>query len=106
MAVNRRNLHELLTSEKERAELNMIVDLERNDVARICKPGTRRVLQPRTIEAYPTVFHAVAPWWPTAAEIDSATSSRQWLRAEHHGSPQVRAMENIEGIRAHCPGRL
>jgi len=54
------NFDELVNSEKEQAELNMIIDLERNDLARICKPGTRKVVQPRTIESYPTVFHAVA----------------------------------------------
>ncbi|MHC4270858.1 MAG: anthranilate synthase component I family protein [Planctomycetota bacterium] len=58
--VNKRNFDELVKSEKEQAELNMIVDLERNDLARICKAGTRKVIQPRTIESYPTVFHAVA----------------------------------------------
>ncbi|OHB73952.1 MAG: hypothetical protein A2Z25_05500, partial [Planctomycetes bacterium RBG_16_55_9] len=58
--INAENFNELLHSEKEQAELNMIVDLERNDVARICVPGTRKVVQPRTIETYPTVFHAVA----------------------------------------------
>jgi para-aminobenzoate synthetase component 1 len=58
--INAENFEELLRSEKERAELNMIVDLERNDVAKICKPGTRTVIRPRTIETYPTVFHAVA----------------------------------------------
>lgn len=57
---NRKNFTELLNNQKERAELNMIIDLERNDLARICKPGTRKVTQPRTIETYPTVFHAVA----------------------------------------------
>ena len=57
---NARNQDELLTSAKEQAELHMIVDLERNDIARVCRPGTRRVVQPRTIETYPTVFHAVA----------------------------------------------
>jgi len=41
--INAKNFDELLHSEKERAELNMIVDLERNDVARICRPGTRTV---------------------------------------------------------------
>ncbi|RPJ33364.1 MAG: hypothetical protein EHM35_10610, partial [Planctomycetaceae bacterium] len=51
--LNAERFNELLTSEKEQAELNMIIDLERNDVARICKPGTRRVIQPRTIETYP-----------------------------------------------------
>lgn len=58
--INGRNFAELAASEKEQAELNMIIDLERNDLARICRPGTREVTQPRTIESYPTVFHAVA----------------------------------------------
>ena len=58
--INAKNFEELLHSEKEQAELDMITDLERNDLARICKPGTRKVIQSRTIEAYPTVFHAVA----------------------------------------------
>jgi len=58
--VNYRNFNELARSEKEQAELNMIIDLERNDLGRICEYGTIKVVQPRTIESYPTVFHAVA----------------------------------------------
>jgi len=58
--INKINFNELVGSEKEQAELNMIIDLERNDLARICEPGTRKVVQGRTIEVYPTVFHAVA----------------------------------------------
>ena len=46
--INAKNFNELLHCEKERAELDMIIDLERNDVAKICKPGTREVIQPRT----------------------------------------------------------
>jgi len=58
--LNRLNFKELLESDKEQAELNMIIDLERNDLGRICQAGTIKVVQPRTIEKYPTVFHAVA----------------------------------------------
>jgi para-aminobenzoate synthetase component 1 len=58
--LNQKYFAELTNSVKEQAELNMIIDLERNDMARICVPGTRTVSQPRTIETYPTVFHAVA----------------------------------------------
>jgi len=58
--LNRQNFKELLESDKEQAELNMIIDLERNDLGRICKAGTIKVVQPRTVEEYPTVFHAVA----------------------------------------------
>ncbi len=97
-AANRRNLDELLTSEKEKAELNMIVDLERNDVARICRPGTRRVVLPRTIEAYPTVFHAVAT---VGGRLLSGTRLTDILRAMFPGgsitgAPKIRAMEIID----------
>lgn len=98
LAANRRNLDELLTSEKEKAELNMIVDLERNDVARICKPGTRRVLQPRTIETYPTVFHAVAT---VGGELRTGIRLSDVLKAMFPGgsitgAPKIRAMEIID----------
>lgn len=97
-AANRRNLDELLTSEKEKAELNMIIDLERNDVARICRPGTRRVVLPRTIEAYPTVFHAVAT---VGGELQTGTRFTDILRAMFPGgsitgAPKIRAMEIID----------
>ncbi len=98
IAANRRNLDELLSSEKEKAELNMIVDLERNDVARICRPGTRRVLQPRTIETYPTVFHAVAT---VGGELRTGIRLTDILRAMFPGgsitgAPKIRAMEIID----------
>jgi para-aminobenzoate synthetase / 4-amino-4-deoxychorismate lyase len=48
--------HALQTSEKNRAENLMIVDLLRNDVSRVAKPGTVRVPQLFTLEAYPTVY--------------------------------------------------
>ncbi len=98
IATNRLNFGELLRSEKEQAELNMIVDLERNDVARICKPGTRRVLQPRTIETYPTVFHAVAT---VGGELRPGIEIGNVLKAMFPGgsitgAPKIRAMEIID----------
>ena len=44
---------ELRESRKDQAELNMIVDLERNDLGRICRIGSVRVTEPRIIEAHP-----------------------------------------------------
>ena len=98
--LNRRWFHELLTSEKEQAELNMIVDLERNDVARICKPGTRCVLQPRTIETYPTVYHAVAT---VGGELREEITVSDILKAMFPGgsitgAPKIRAREIIEEL--------
>ena len=96
--INAKNFDELVRSEKEQAELNMIIDLERNDVARICKPGTRKVIQPRTIESYPTVFHAVAT---VAGELRDEISFCDVLRAMFPGgsitgAPKIRSMEIID----------
>ncbi|NQT02172.1 MAG: anthranilate synthase component I family protein [Planctomycetes bacterium] len=95
---NTNNFNELLYSDKERAELNMIIDLERNDVAKICKPGTRKVAQPRTIESYPTVFHAVAT---VAGELRGEITICDILKAMFPGgsitgAPKIRSMEIID----------
>jgi para-aminobenzoate synthetase component 1 len=96
--VNAKNFNELLTSEKEQAELNMIIDLERNDVARVCVPGTRTVVQPRTIEGYPTVFHAVAT---VAGRLRREITFCDVLKAMFPGgsitgAPKIRSMEVID----------
>ncbi|MEK7995679.1 MAG: anthranilate synthase component I family protein, partial [Planctomycetota bacterium] len=96
--VNAENFNELLHSAKEQAELNMIVDLERNDVAKICTPGTRTVVQPRTIETYPTVFHAVAT---VAGQLRGDITFCDVLKAMFPGgsitgAPKIRAMEIID----------
>jgi len=97
---NRRNLQDLRTSEKEQAELNMIIDLERNDIARICEPGTRRVIQPRTIETYPTVFHALAT---VGGRLRRDARFTDVLKAVFPGgsitgAPKIRAMEIIDEL--------
>ncbi len=96
--INAKNFNELLASAKEQAELNMIIDLERNDVARICKPGTRTVVQPRTIETYPTVFHAVAT---VAGKLREEITFCDVLKAMFPGgsitgAPKIRSMEIID----------
>jgi len=95
---NIKNFNELLHCEKERAELNMIIDLERNDVAKICKPGTRNVIQPRTIESYPTVFHAVAT---VAGQLREQITFCDIFKAMFPGgsitgAPKIRSMEIID----------
>jgi para-aminobenzoate synthetase component 1 len=96
--INAKNFDELLSSEKEMAELNMIVDLERNDIARICEAGTRKVTQPRTIESYPTVFHAVAT---VAGQLRKEITFCDILKAMFPGgsitgAPKIRSMEIID----------
>ena len=95
---NAKNFEELVNCVKEQAELNMIIDLERNDVARICRPGTRQVVQPRTIETYPTVFHAVAT---VAGELRKDVTFCDVMRAMFPGgsitgAPKIRSMEIID----------
>ncbi len=51
---------ELRDSHKDQAELTMIVDLERNDLGRICEIGSVKVSQDRTIVEFPTLYHAMA----------------------------------------------
>jgi para-aminobenzoate synthetase component 1 len=96
--INTKNLNDLLYSEKEQAELNMIIDLERNDLARICVPGTRKVVQPREIESYPTVFHAVAT---VAGRLRDDVTFCDILKAMFPGgsitgAPKIRSMEIID----------
>jgi para-aminobenzoate synthetase component 1 len=51
---------QLIDSAKEAAELTMIVDLERNDLGRVCEYGSVEVLQHRYIQELPSVFHTVS----------------------------------------------
>ncbi len=83
---------------KDQAELNMIVDLERNDLGRICRTGTVRVTDPRRIEAHPTVFHGVAT---IEGELRPEVGFVDLLAAVFPGgsitgAPKVRAMQIIE----------
>jgi len=96
--INAKNFQQLARSEKEQAELNMIIDLERNDLVRICEYGTRKVIQPRTIESYPTVFHAVAT---VAGRLRDRVSFCDILKAMFPGgsitgAPKVSSMEIID----------
>jgi para-aminobenzoate synthetase component 1 len=96
----------LLDSEKEQAELNMIIDLERNDLHRICRPGTVFVIQPRTIEPYPTLYHAVATIRGELRRPLSTCGISQFCDILHAvfpggsitGAPKIRAMQIIEEL--------
>ena len=91
---------ELLNSEKDRAELVMIVDLERNDLGRVCSYGTVRVPELLTLEEYATVFHLVSTVCGTLAPgkdvVDLLKST--FPGGSITGTPKIRAMEIIEEL--------
>jgi len=98
LQTNAKKFNELLHSKKEQAELNMIIDLERNDLVKICEYGTRKVIQPRTVESYPTVFHAVAT---VAGQLREGICFCDVLKAMFPGgsitgAPKIRSMEIID----------
>jgi anthranilate/para-aminobenzoate synthase component I len=91
---------QLRDSVKDQAELNMIVDLERNDLGRICEIGTVKVTQPRTIEAHPTVYHGVAT---VEGILRPEINFVDILRATFPGgsvtgAPKIRAMQIIDEL--------
>lgn len=90
----------LRESEKDQAELNMIVDLERNDLGRVCRIGSVKVTRAREIEAHPTVYHGVAT---VQGELRDEVGLVDLLRATFPGgsitgAPKIRAMQIIEEL--------
>jgi para-aminobenzoate synthetase component 1 len=91
---------ELFKSEKDKAELAMIVDLQRNDLGRICQIGSVKVTEPRAIESHPTVLHGVATiegmLRPEAGLIDILRA--MFPCGSVTGCPKIRAMQIIEEL--------
>lgn len=87
----------LLESEKDRAENVMIVDLLRNDLSRVCAPGSVRVPALCALERHPTVHHLVST---VVGELAPGRDACDLLQATFPGgsitgAPKVRAMEII-----------
>ncbi|MGY4709024.1 anthranilate synthase component I [Mycolicibacterium sp. CBM1] len=91
---------DLLADEKERSEHLMLVDLGRNDLGRVCVPGTVRVEDYSHIERYSHVMHLVSTVTGQLAEgrtpLDAVTAC--FPAGTLSGAPKVRAMELIEEI--------
>ena len=91
---------ELLADEKERAEHLMLVDLGRNDLGRVCVPGTVRVEDYSHIERYSHVMHLVSTVTGQLAAgrtaLDAVTAC--FPAGTLSGAPKVRAMELIEEV--------
>ncbi|NLO08065.1 MAG: anthranilate synthase component I [candidate division WS1 bacterium] len=91
---------ELLADEKERAEHIMLVDLHRNDLGRVCKPGTVSVDELMKVERYSHVMHIVSN---VIGELREDRDAYDVLRASFpagtvSGAPKIRAMEIIEEL--------
>ncbi|RLK63342.1 aminodeoxychorismate synthase component I [Atopobacter sp. AH10] len=91
---------DLAESKKDQSELLMIVDLERNDLNRVCLPGSVKVTELFKIESYATVFHLVAN---IEGQLRKDLTVMDLLDATFPGgsitgAPKVRAMEIIDEL--------
>ena len=91
---------ELLESEKDRAEHTMLVDLARNDLGRVCRPGSVRVERFMDVERYSHVMHLVSRVF---GQIADGRDAPALLRATFpagtvSGAPKVRAMQIISEL--------
>lgn len=88
---------ELLESEKDRAELTMIVDVARNDLGRVCETGTVEVVRHGELITLPTVHHTVST---VQGRLRPGTGPADLLRATFpaasiSGAPKIQAMTVI-----------
>jgi len=93
----------LMTSEKDKSELLMIVDLERNDLSKVCVPGSVKVTELFEIETYATVFHLVATITGQLSQGKTAVDSIKAMfpGGSITGAPKYRAMEIIDTLEKH-----
>lgn len=93
---------ELMGHPKERAEHIMLIDLERNDLGRVCEPGSVRVSELMVLESYAHVHHIVSN---VTGRLRPGTSPGEVIRAVFPGGtitgcPKVRCMEIIAELEA------
>jgi para-aminobenzoate synthetase component 1 len=91
---------ELINSFKDQAEHVMIVDLERNDIGRVCRFGTVKVSELMSLEKYATVFHLTST---VEGSLQPGKNAIDLLKATFpggsiSGAPKVRAMEIIDEL--------
>ena len=94
---------ELLSSGKDDAELSMIVDLIRNDLGKVCEPGSIAVSEHKRLESYANVHHLVST---VEGKVTAEASIGDILRATFPGGsitgcPKIRAMEIIDELEPH-----
>lgn len=97
------NAKSLAASQKDRAENLMIVDLLRNDISKVCQPGTVNVPKLFAIESFPAVHHLVST---VEGKLSPNYHACDLLRGAFPGgsitgAPKIRAMEIIEELEPH-----
>ena len=91
---------ELAGSAKDRAELTMIIDLERNDLGRVCQFGSVKVVDPLSVESFAQVHHLVAT---VEGQLRPGLGPVDLIRAVFPGgsitgAPKIRTMEIIDEL--------
>lgn len=104
LQADKRLKNELCHSIKDNAELSMIVDLERNDLGKVCLYNSVKVIEPKVVETYPTVHHLVStitgrlkPGYDTIDAIKATFPGGSIT-----GAPKIRAMEIIDELEPTC----
>lgn len=97
---DQRNIKALKASEKEQAENLMIVDLLRNDMSRLAKPGTVKADPLFTVETYPTVHQLTST---VEAQLDETSTILTWFQAlfpcgSITGAPKISTMNYIAAL--------
>ena len=103
---NAEYIHELEKSEKEKAELSMIVDLERNDLGKVSVPGSIKLKEHRRIEEYSTVYQAISI---LESKLNKDMGPIDIIKAMFPGGsisgcPKIRAMEIIDELEPNSRG--
>ncbi len=106
LAADRAMAQELATSVKDRAENLMIVDLMRNDLARVAEAGSVHVDAPFSVESYPTVHQMVST---VRARLAPGKGAMDLVRAlfpcgSITGAPKIRAMELLGAVERDARG--
>ena len=97
LAADKALIEELLAHPKERAEHIMLIDLERNDLGRICQPGTVEVNELMVVESYEHVHHIVSN---VRGKLQEGMSPLEIIHAVFPGGtitgcPKIRCMEIV-----------
>ncbi len=99
-SADERSAYELVTSQKEISELVMITDLERNDLGKVCEPGSVDVSELLKLERFEQVFHLVSTvkgrMVPGIGHLDAVLACLPG--GSITGAPKIRAMQVIEEL--------